>query len=83
VVWLVAAALVVFLPEGMIRWFLPKETVFALAVFAAAVASGRGRVPRWMVVAIGAAVVLLLVGVASSASPWAAVWGSFHRVWGR
>ncbi|WP_291038621.1 O-antigen ligase family protein [Herbiconiux sp.] len=53
--------------------------MFALAVFAAVVASGRGRVPRWMLVAIGVAVVLLGVGVAFSMSPWAAVWGRWPR----
>ncbi|MFB2586731.1 O-antigen ligase family protein [Herbiconiux liukaitaii] len=77
--WLAAAALVVFLPEGMIRWFLPKEALFAVAVLAASVTMASGRLPRWLLIGIGGVVLLLLVGVAFSASPWAALWGRWPR----
>lgn len=78
-IWLAATSLIVFLPEAMSRWFLPKEALFAVAAVAASVAVRRGRLPRWMLVLIAVSVLLLAVGVLFSAAPWASFWGRWPR----
>jgi hypothetical protein len=77
--WLAVLATVVFLPEAYTRWFLPKDALFAVAAVAASLSLGRGRLPRWLLVCAGAGILLLLVGVAFSASPWASFWGRWPR----
>lgn len=78
-IWLSCASLVVFLPGGMVRWFLPKDALFAFAVLAAVVAIGRGRLPRWFLASMAATVLLLVLGALFSTSPWAALWGRWPR----
>jgi O-antigen ligase len=63
-VWAIRIALlslVVFLPDGFSRWFLPKEVVLVLAVVVSSLATPGGRLPRffWCLVAAGSAVLLL------------------------
>ncbi|MDO9395710.1 MAG: hypothetical protein Q7T71_04105, partial [Herbiconiux sp.] len=78
-VWVAVLASVVFLPEAMTRWFLPKDALFAVAAVGASLSLGRGRLPRWLLVCAGAGILLLLVGVAYSANPWASFWGRWPR----
>ncbi|WP_291047873.1 O-antigen ligase family protein, partial [Herbiconiux sp.] len=72
-------ASIVFLPEAFTRWLLPKDALFAIAAVAASLTLPRGRLPRWVLVAMAAGILLLLVGVAFSVSPWAAFWGRWPR----
>ncbi|WP_440708505.1 O-antigen ligase family protein [Herbiconiux sp. YIM B11900] len=72
-------ASIVFLPEGFTRWLLPKDALFAIAAVAASLALPRGRLPRWVLVAVAAGTLLLAVGIAFAVSPWAAFWGRWPR----
>ncbi|MGA1835733.1 O-antigen ligase family protein [Herbiconiux sp. 11R-BC] len=78
-IWVAVGAVIVFLPEGLFRWFLPKDAMLAVAAVVASASVAKGRLPRWMLVAMGMTVALLAVGVAFSASPWAALWGRWPR----
>jgi O-antigen ligase len=76
---LAAAALVAVLPGAFGRWFLPKETVFAVAVAAAAFLPAAGRLRRsgWIAI-VGGALVLLIAALLSD-SPFAQVVGRWPR----
>lgn len=81
----VALALVVlstlaFWPGALDRWVLPKVLVVALAVLVALVAAPRGRLPRWLWIALAAGVALLVVtALAGEQQPLAALLGRWPR----
>lgn len=80
-IWLAIAAIVVFLPGGFVRWFLPKELLFLVALLFSALPAVRpaGRVPRVLWGLISAAGIVLLVSALTSTQPIASLMGRWPR----
>jgi O-antigen ligase len=76
---LVVAATIVFLPGGLVRWFLPKDALLAVAAIPALLAVPSGRLPRWFVVAIAALFLLLGLATLLGESPSIQLWGRWPR----
>ncbi|MCP2032106.1 O-antigen ligase [Okibacterium sp. HSC-33S16] len=77
--WVALIAVIVFLPDGMTRWFLPKDALLAIAAVLASLAPATGRLPRWFLGLVGAGVATLLITALLSASPIGAILGRFPR----
>ena len=75
----VAASVVVFLPGAMNRWVFPKELVLSIGVVLASLAAPAGRLPRWMLVAIGVSSLVLLVAALAGATPLSQLLGRWPR----
>lgn len=78
-IWVALVAVIVFLPDGMTRWFLPKDALLAIAAVLASLAPATGRLPRWFLALVGAGIATLLVTALMSASPVGALFGRFPR----
>ncbi|WP_183086522.1 O-antigen ligase family protein [Mycetocola zhadangensis] len=78
-IWVALAAVIVFLPDGMTRWFLPKDALLAIGAVLASLAPATGRLPRWFLILVGAGVATLLVTALVSVSPLGALLGRFPR----
>ncbi|POH69732.1 hypothetical protein C3B59_05145 [Cryobacterium zongtaii] len=72
-------ASVVLLPGALDRWFLPKDTLAAVAVLVASLAAAQGRLPRWFVLGSVIAALLALAAVLLSAAPATQFWGRWPR----
>ncbi|NQX11997.1 O-antigen ligase family protein [Microbacteriaceae bacterium VKM Ac-2855] len=78
---LIAAVLatIVLLPGAMNRWVLPKELVLAIALLLGVLGTSSGRLPRWIVVYITAAVAVLLLAAVTGAAPLSQLAGRWPR----
>ncbi|MCS5497612.1 O-antigen ligase family protein [Cnuibacter physcomitrellae] len=76
---LVAAALVAFLPAALSPWVLPKLVVLAAAGVAAAIMVPRGRLPRWTILLVGLAAVVLAAAALMGDAPLAQLFGRWPR----
>ena len=78
-VWLAVFSGLVFLPGALNRWVFPKEVVLLAACVIASRLLPTGRLPRWLVIAIGVGAALLLATALQSDAPLMQVLGRWPR----
>ena len=76
---LVVLSTVAFLPWAFHRWVLPKELVLAVACLIALFAVASGRLPRWLWLTGGVALLILLVAALTGAAPLSQLFGRWPR----
>lgn len=70
---------IVFLPEALHRWVLPKEVVLAIACLLSVFAVASGRLPRWTWMLGGAALLVLALAALTGAAPVSQLFGRWPR----
>lgn len=77
--WVAGLASVVFLPDALNRWVLPKDLALAVACLFAALAPRSGRLPRWLLVIAAIGAVVMVFAAAGGAAPLAQLMGRWPR----
>lgn len=70
---------IVFLPDALNRWMLPKVVVLAVACLIALAAVSRGRLPRTLWIMGGAAALLIVIAALAGAAPVPQLFGRWPR----
>lgn len=78
-VWTAVLAPAVIQPGAFDRFVLVSVLAVGVALGLGLRSVPTGRLPRWAVAGVAAAVVLLLVGAWTGAAPWAQFWGRWPR----